>query len=171
MSRLLDLAAKKSEPKTPRHFFHEHSIQVFVWPDAWRDVATAQALNWSKVEFGQHTVDAVPEQRGVYAFCVSVKGSIMPSHGVLVYFGETSRTLRKRYKEYLRDCRMGAKRPKIDNLFKLWSKDLDFFFAPIDDDVCDLKKIEEALNDAVIPHCVTNDFSAEIRRTIPVLRG
>lgn len=171
MSELFDLAAKKSEPKTPLDYFREHRINVFVWPDAWRNAATAQALNWDKVDFGQHTVNAVPEKRGVYAFCVSVKGTIMPSHGVLVYFGETSRTLRKRYKEYVRDCRIGAKRPKFENLFKLWPNDLDFFFAAIDDDACDLKAIEKVLNDAVIPHCVSDDFSAEIRRIVPVLRG
>lgn len=171
MIELFDLAAKKSEPKAPLDYFREHKIDVYVWPDAWRNAATVQALNWDKVEFGHHTINNVPEKRGVYAFCVSVKGTIMPPHGVLVYFGQTSRTLRERYREYVRECRMGAKRPKFENLFKLWSNHLDFFFVPIDDDTCDLKVIEEALNDAVIPHCVTDDFSAEIRRIVPVLRG
>ncbi len=171
MSSLIDFAKKKSEPKTALDFYREHVVNVFVWPDAWREATVANDLNWEKVEFGAETVEAVPEQRGVYAFCICVKNSIMPPHGVLVYFGETSRTLRTRYKEYVRDSERGAKRPRFENLFRLWSGDLDFFFAPIDDDNCDLRQIEATLNDAVIPHCVTKDFSAEIRSIVPVLRG
>lgn len=171
MSSLFDLAQKKSEPKGPLDFYREHVVNVFVWPDAWRDAAAANALNWEKVEFGAETINEVPEQRGIYAFSICVKNSIMPTHGVLVYFGETSRTLRTRYKEYVRDSERGSKRPRFENLFRLWPNDLDFFFAPIDDNNCDLRAIERILNDAVIPHCVTKDFSAEIRRMVPVLRG
>ncbi|MEO1020437.1 MAG: hypothetical protein AAFY56_22515 [Pseudomonadota bacterium] len=168
---MFDLAKKKSDPKTPEDFLREHSFKVFLWPEAWRDAESAQALTWGKVEFGRGTINDVPEQRGVYAFCICLRGSIMPPHGVLVYFGETSRTLRTRYKEYVRDCKRGAKRPKFENLFSLWPDDLDFFYASIDDDACNLKDIEEALNDAVKPLCVTDDFSAEIRRIVPILRG
>lgn len=171
MSSLIDLAQNKSEPKTVEDYFREHVVNVFVWPEAWRKAETDNALNWGKVEFGAATVNDVPEQRGLYAFCICVKNSIMPPHGVLVYFGETSRTLRERYKEYVRDCERGAKRPRFQNLFRLWPGDLDFFYAPIEDDDCDLRVIEQTLNDAVIPHCVATDFSAEIRRIVPVLRG
>jgi len=171
LSRLFDLAQRKSVPKTTEDFFREHKLNVFVWPEAWRDARTLPDLNWAKVEFGQDTIPQVPETRGVYAFRICVRGSIVPPHGVIVYFGETSRTLRKRYKEYVRDCMRGAKRPKFEHLFTLWADDLDFFFAPIEDGTIDLKEIEKELNDAVIPHCVTADFSAEIRRIVPVLRG
>lgn len=171
MTNLIDLAAKKNVPKTVEDYFREHKINVYVWPAAWRNATAVHVLKWNRVDFCEATIGDVPEQRGVYAFCVSVKGSIMPPHGILVYFGETSRTLRIRYAEYIRDCRNGAKRPKFNNLFELWSNDLDFYFAPIDDDACNLNEIEELLNDAVIPCCVTHDFSAEIRRIVPVLRG
>lgn len=171
MSRLFDLAQRHTAPKTPQDFLREHRVNVFVWPDAWRDAQTGPVLSWGKVEFGRDTINDVPETRGVYAFCICVRGTIMPPHGVIVYFGETSRTLRQRYREYVRDCTRGAKRPKFEHLFALWPNDLDFFFAPIDDNNVDLKVIEEELNDAVIPHCVTDDFSAEIRRIVPVLRG
>lgn len=171
VSRLIDLAVKKNDPKTHVDFLREHRLNVFVWPDAWRDANVANQLNWEKVEFGINAVNDVPEQRGLYAFRICVKNTILPPHGVLVYFGETSRTLRQRYKEYVRDSQRGAKRPRFENLFRLWADDLDFFFAPIDDDNCDLRAIEKILSDAVIPHCSINDFSAEIRRIIPVLRG
>lgn len=170
MSRLYDIAAAKREVKEPIDYFRAHHLEVYVWPLAWGNAATAQELNWGRVEFGQDTKEDVPEKSGVYAFCVSVKGTIMPSHGVLVYFGQTY-NLRERYKQYLRDCKIGAKRPKFENLFNLWPDHLDFFFAPIDDTDCDLEEIEAILNDAVIPHCVTRDFSAEVRRMVKILRG
>lgn len=171
MSRLFDLARRESEPKGVKEFFKEHSFTVFLWPAAWRDAQSTEPLHWTKVEFGRGTIEDVPEVRGVYAFAICIKKSIMPSHGVLVYFGETTRTLRERYREYIRDSERGAKRPKFEELFDLWAEDLKFFFAPIQNAVCNLKTIETALNDAVIPYCVTKDFSAEIRRIVPILRG
>ena len=95
----------------------------------------------------------------------------MPTHGVLVYFGETSRTLRKRYREYLRESIRGAKRTRFRNLFDHWSSNLYFYFVPLPDEQVDLKSIEVDLNDAVLPYCVTDDFSAEIRQIVAILRG
>ena len=171
MTKLLDLAKKKSEPKEVADYFRDHSFDVFLWPDAWKSAQSDHALQWHKVEFGRSTIDAVPEIRGVYAFSISIRETIMPEHGILVYIGETSRTLRQRYREYVRDSIRGAKRTKLEYLFERWSSDLEFFFAPIADEDCNLKQIEMTLNDAVIPLCVTDDFSAEIRRLVPVLRG
>ena len=171
MSRLFDLARRRSQPKDVKDFFMDHSFRVFLWPEAWRDAQSAEPLHWTKVEFGRGTIEDVPEVRGVYAFTICIKNSIMPSHGVLVYFGETTRTLRDRYREYIRDSERGAKRTKFEDLFDLWADDLNFFFAPIHNAGCNLKTIERTLNDAVIPYCVTKDFSADIRRIVPILRG
>ena len=171
MPGLIDLARRKSEPKIALDYLREHSFLITLWPEAWQSAASVHALNWERVEFGRATIAAVPEQRGVYAFCVSMRGTIMPPHGVIVYFGETSRTLRQRYREYIRDSEKGSKRPRFSDLFNLWSENLDFYYAPIGDLTYDLKIIEEALNDAVIPHCVTHDFSAEVRQIVPILRG
>ena len=129
MSKLIDLVKEKSELKDVQDFFRQHSFKVFLWADAWRKVKTEYALQWNKVEFGKASVNKVPEVRGIYAFSISIKNSVMPSHGVIVYFGETSRTLRMRYTEYIRDSRHGAKRTKLKNLFDLWVSDLDFFLC------------------------------------------
>ena len=171
MSRLFDLVRKKSEPKDVEDYFREHSFTVFLWPTAWRDAQSPEQLHWTRVEFGRAAIEDVPALRGVYAFSICIKDSIMPSHGVIVYFGETTRTLRDRYREYIRDSERGAKRPKFAELFDLWAEHLDFIFAPIQNPACDLKTIERTLNDGVIPYCVTKDFSAEIRRIVPILRG
>lgn len=171
MSNLLDLVKTKSDTKGAENYFLEHAFKVYLWPEAWQNAKSDYGLRWHKVEFGKATIRDVPYVRGIYAFSICIKNSIMPSHGVIVYFGETSRPLRERYREYVRDSERGAKRPKFEHLFDLWSTDLDFFFAPIPDPNCNIKLIEAELNDAVIPFCVTKDFSAEIRRIVPILRG
>ena len=171
VNKVLDLAEKKSESKNAADYFREHSFTVFLWPEAWRSVTTDVDLEWGRVEFGKETIGDVPEVRGLYALSVSIKETIMPPHGVIVYFGETSRTLRARYREYIRDSLRGGKRRKFGYLFDLWSSDLYFFFAPLADEDIDLKEIELSLNDAVIPLCVTDDFSAEIRQMVAILRG
>ena len=124
MSRLFDLLRKKNESKDVANYFREHSFRVFLWPDAWRAAQSPEQLQWNRVEFGQATIEDVPEVRGIYAFSICIKRSIMPTHGVIVYFGETTRTLRDRYREYIRDSARGAKRIKIAELFDLWADNL-----------------------------------------------
>ena len=170
MADIIDLANRRSEPKTPLDFWRQHTVRTILWPLAWKDANAERPLNWERVEFSSRNADFVPQTRGVYAFSISIKNSIMPQQGAIVYFGETS-SLRRRYGEYIRARDRGPKRIKIGNLFDLWPNDLDFFFASIDDLGCDLESIEKTLNDAVIPHCVTDDFSAEIRRMVQILRA
>ena len=171
MNAILDLANSTPAPKTAADFYRAHTLSITIWPAAWRKAEVLADLDWDWVVFGRDTIEQVPEVRGIYALCISVKNSIMPNQqGPIVYFGETSRTLRKRYREYVRDSEKGAKRPKLQNLFELWSGNLDFFFAPVDDPDIDLRQIEKVLNDAALPIFVTNDFSAEIRRIVAVLR-
>ena len=171
MNSILDLANSTPARKTAEDYYRAHTLSITIWPEAWRLAEVEVALVWESVIFGRNTIEEVPEVRGIYALCISVKDSIMPRQlGPIVYFGETSRTLRKRYQEYVKDSEKGAKRPKLQYLFELWSGDLDFCFAPVADPGIDLKQIEKVLNDAALPIFVTNDFSAEIRRIVAVLR-
>ena len=170
MSDIIDLANRPMEPMGPVDYWRQHTVRTILWPRAWKNAAVSTPLHWGKVEFSADNANLIPRTRGVYAFSISIKASIFPCHGIIVYFGETS-SLRRRYREYIRDKERGPKRIKMGNLFNLWPDDLDFFFAEIEDPNFDLEQVEETLNDAVIPHCVTNDFSAEVRRLVAILRG
>ena len=175
MSRLIDLANKKKATKTTVDFLREHSFKVFLWPAAWKDAKVPVPLNWSEVEFTAASRNLIPKEKGIYAFVIEICDSIMPPHGVIAYIGQTGHesggTLRKRFGEYLRDKGRGSKRPLVEDLFTLWSADLKFCFAEIKDPTVDLHAVECTLNDAVIPRCVVNDFTAEIRSAVKVLRS
>jgi hypothetical protein len=148
-------------------------------PARWRSFAPSPPLLWRSIRFGDTTVNEVPEQRGVYAFVVQFQDHgtehlALPSHGYVMYAGITGhvgadRTLRHRYRDYLRDQRRG-KRVQIWSMLNKWADDLFFHYSVVDDSV-ELDQIELALNDAMIPPYVTNDFSAEVRALVRALKA
>ena len=175
LSSVIDLARRKNEPKTHLEFFQQHSFHTFVWPEAWRNVIPKAPLDWTEVDFEEASRDSIPKLKGVYAFKIFVRDTVMPQHGVIVYFGQTgagsSGTLRTRFGQYLRDKKKTPKRPLFAQLFELWGDDLVFCYAPTPWTKDEILSIESALNDAVVPWCVTNDFSAEVRAGVKVLRS
>lgn len=171
MQKSLDFAMQEPEPMDREANFRQHTLPVVLWPHAWRTADVGPPLKWSRVEFGKDTIARVPRVRGIYALSINIKKTVMPEHGILVYFGQTSRTLRKRYEEYIRESVRGAKRPRLRRLFDCWGSDMDFLYAPLVDNSHDLRTIELSLNDAVIPYGVVKDFSADVRQIVAILRG
>ena len=88
--------------------------------------------------------------------------------GITGHVGPT-RTLRVRYGDYLRDQRR-PKRLGIYSMLNNGSDHLFFHYSGVPQAAA-LDQLETALNDAVIPPYVTNDFSAEIRELVRVLRA
>lgn len=170
-----DLAASTALPRTAEDFYREHAFSVYLWPDLWREQAGAQPFAWTEVPFEEGSVGAVPAEQGIYAFKIRINNTIMPEHAVIVYFGQSGAgsqsNLKNRFRQYLRDRVRGAKRPKFQWLFSNWSDDLLFCFSSLDWTEAHLRKLENDLSDAVIPACSTLDFSARIRRIVPVLRN
>ena len=164
-----------AQSKTAEDFYRDHAFDVYLWPDLWRKQAGAQPYVWTEVPFEESSVDAVPAEQGIYAFKIRINNTIMPEHAVIVYFGQSGAgsqsNLRNRFRQYLRDRARGAKRPKFRWLFSNWSNDLTFCFASLNWAAADLLKLENDLSDAVIPVCSTQDFSARIRRIVPILRN
>ncbi|HET9637666.1 MAG TPA: hypothetical protein VFP12_00495 [Allosphingosinicella sp.] len=152
---------------------------VILAPEQWQSFAPLMALEWQAVRFGADTQATVPESRGIYAFIVqfqdhSLLPLALPPHGYVMYCGITGRrgsqrTLRERYGDYLKEQRR-PKRFSLWSMLNKWQNDLFFHFSPIAD-VVDLDATEIALNDAIIPPYVTNDFSAEVRALVRVLRA
>src|SRR5689334_23077073 len=72
-------------------------------------------LSWQKIRFAPANVEAIVEKPGVYALIIQHETNALPPHGYILYFGQTGapkkkdakgnkvRTLRDRYKDYLRD--------------------------------------------------------------------
>jgi hypothetical protein len=151
---------------------------VVLAPVQWRKFIPSPALDWQNVKFGTGTIDKVPEQRGIYAFVVQFQDHAaaalrLPGHGYVMYAGITgergvNRTLRDRFCDYLREINRG-KRVQIWSMLNKWKDDFYFHYALVDQ-TTDLARLELALNDAIIPPYVTNDFSAAIRPLARVLR-
>ena len=156
--------------------FHQRFV---LDPARWRGFVPVPPLNWQSVRFSAEARADIPQQRGIYAFVLQFQDHVngplpLPMHGYILYAGITGhigaeRTLRDRYGDYLRDKRR-AKRRRIHHMLNLWPDDLYFHYSVVDDAV-ELDKLELALNDAMIPPFVTNDFSAEVRPLVNVLRG
>lgn len=157
----------------------EYQQHVLLAPTRWHGFVPASPLNWSYVKFEAANQLAVPDVRGIYAFVVQFQDHAqlpiaLPPHGYIMYAGVTgevavNRTLRDRYGDYLRD----QKRPKRRSIWLMlnrWKDDLYFHYAPVDA-AFDLGAAEDALNDAIIPPYVTQDFSAEVRELVRALRA
>src|SRR4051794_9892130 len=95
------------------------------------------ALQWQQIPFRPENADAVVEQPGVYAFAITHSQPGLPPHGYVLYIGEVgaksgpSRTLRARYKDYLREKSRG-KRPAVAYFLNAWETCLVFHFAVLD---------------------------------------
>jgi hypothetical protein len=150
-------------------------LQSFlVSPDLWRTSRVRIPLSWNYLKFQAQNHVHVPKQPGVYAFIVRHVNNHFPGHGFIMYFGITGHdgsqgTLYSRYQQYLAEQKFN-KRAKVHYMLVAFSEDLHFAFSPITDKRINLKALEEALNDAVMPWAVVNDFSAEIRPVAKALR-
>jgi hypothetical protein len=157
----------------------KYQQRVVLHPRRWRSFKPATPLTWESVRFGSGSVQDVPQQRGIYTFVVHfqdyTKGPFaLPTHGYILYGGITGaraqhRTLRDRFQEYLREKQRG-KRVNIHRMLNTWPKDLFFYYAVVGQST-DLGALELALNDAVIPPFVENDFSAAVRPLVKALRS
>lgn len=131
-------------------------------------------LNWQKLRFNENNKASISNERGIYAFVVSIANTLIPQHGYIVYIGITGarnpRSLKARYADYLRERRLGSKRPRIRTMFSLWGDHLDFWFAPCPDTDLDLEVLERELNTLIIPPFVEKDFEDWARGDIKILR-
>ena len=128
-------------------------------------------LNWNCINFGnKNEENKIPNERGIYAFVIGHPNDILPPHGHVIYIGiagkQSKRSIRKRYKDYLNRRAILNKRPKLALAFGIWHDVLQFYFAPVKDDVSskNLEKLEKQLNTALMPPCSTRDLEAETRR-------
>src|SRR2546428_404075 len=72
-------------------------------------------LPWQQIPFREENADSIVEEPGVYAFAIAHSQPGLPPHGYVLYIGEVGgksgpdRTLRARFKEYLREKTRGKR--------------------------------------------------------------
>ena len=129
------------------------------------------SLDWHSIKYGEEAeLSNVPnDKRGVYAFVVQQRSAVLPPHGYVLYIGiaghDSPRSLRERYKDYLNQKKV-MKNVRIARMIGTWYEVLQFFFAPIGDDISseELKTLECQLNTALMPPFAEKDLEAETKR-------
>jgi len=117
------------------------------------------SLVWSYVSYGNPAqLELVPaDKRGIYAFTISHPHNVLPPRAYVLYIGiagrDSDRPLRDRYKDYLNAKKVCKERPHIANILGNWHSVMQFFFAPIDDQVSpnDLKTLEKQPSGSLQP--------------------
>ena len=125
-------------------------------------------FDWQEVKFENSNLSKIPDEKGIYAFSIRSSKQFMPVHCYVVYVGITTRTLKQRCSEYMKEQNKDFKRrPKIYRMLQVWKEVLYFSYACIENNEEEnLKIYEQAINDALLPPFVTNDFTAEVRQAI-----
>ena len=127
-------------------------------------------LQWRQIPFRKDNVNSILDEPGVYAFAINHSQPGLPPHGYVLYIGQvggksgSKRTLRARFKDYLREKTGRTKRHHVAFFLNNWGACLVFHFASLDPDTVDLLDVERRLNDAMIPPFSRGDFSPEIRQ-------
>ena len=142
-------------------------------PVRWKQSRVTVPLSWVGVRFEATNRTQVPDASGIYCFIVRHENDHFPPHSYLMYIGITgahnrTRTLRNRFSDYIRE-QTHNKRPRIHYMLTKYAHDLFFYFVAVDGNNIPLEQLEADLNDALVPPCVTNDFSAEVRRHVRAL--
>lgn len=145
----------------------------FLSPVQWGQCGIDLNLEWTTIKFTQENRATVPRESGLYAFTVSPSVTDVFAHHYLMYLGQagagTTNTLHARYQDYITPSKV-LKRPRIQRLMSLWPDHIWYSYAALDSTAHDLKAIERALNDALLPPCVAGDFSTVIRRAVGAFR-
>ena len=138
-------------------------------PTLWDQYRGPDDLEWNCVSFCRKDLGIIPNDPGVYAFCVqpSIGGNLCGSY--LLYVGKTDRGLRTRCREYLRKAEADSERPKLLLMLRLFAGTdyLRFCFAVVRK--TDPALIEASLLEATVPPACTV-LPASVRPAVDAFR-
>lgn len=144
----------------------EYVQQFLLSPERWSTL-DIPVYEWQSIHFAEGNAVSIPKTRGIYCFVVKCNSELVPSHGYIMYVGitgnENKRTLRDRYREYVREM-VRAKRYNIHYMLNMWENHLYFNFIEVHDTSVDLSKIERNLISALFPPYNTTDFLGDLRK-------
>lgn len=147
-----------------------HIRKFLLHPEYWNDVNNQipYRLRWKGYKFEKKSNAKIPNHKGVYCFVVSPQIPNFFGTKYLFYVGQTTRTLRERFYEYLNDQKgKGKPRAKVYEMLKLYQDSLYFFCSNINDNG-QIDEVERKLLDTFVPHINTSIPKAKIN---PELRN
>ena len=139
-----------------------HAHRFFLWPRAWLGFANNIPLAWQLNRLATVEAPNVPASPGVYSLLVRPEIADHPACSYLMYVGKT-RSLRRRFREYLLREKQETGRPKIFRLLMKYPDHVWFCFANTPLDAID--ELEDALIRAYMPP-MNDQFPVEVRRVI-----
>lgn len=159
-----DVVGPKPEPEKN---VRDYRVGFLLLKEQWDAYTTPKIpLNWKCVKFEENNKKKIPTEKGIYAFVVEPRIDQFPSHGYVMYIGETGheskRHLRKRFGDYLYDAKK-PKRKLIHSMLTTWTGYLYFYYVEVDSSQMDIiKELERELLDTFTPPYVQEGYSAEI---------
>lgn len=132
-------------------------------PKRWIDFCDRYELGWTYTPFEESSVNQVSDCAGVYCFHLGHFLNCLPAWGLALYGGMSRTSLRERCRAYFgeRDSRYG--RPAVRKFLNVFAGELTFAWAPVDTSSVNLKRLEEEMNDAMMPPYSKRDFSVNVR--------
>lgn len=132
-------------------------------PARWTAFEGRDDLNWIGIPFEERAINRVPRSQGFYCFFVGPPGGVLPPVGYPMYVGRTSRTLRERFQEYLREQHDTAGRTHVRKFLNVFEGELTFMCSEFNGAYDELVATERALLDAIMPAYSDSGYSAEVR--------
>lgn len=132
-------------------------------PARWVAFHSANALTWDEIPFNAQSLQTVPQVQGVYCFVVGPPPTSLPSVRYPMYVGQTKRTLRQRFQEYLRERDDPAGRYHVRKFLNVFDGELTFMCAQFSGTYQALVRMERDVMDAVMPAYSDRGYSAEVR--------
>jgi len=145
-----------------------HIRKFLLYPPYWTDVKNRfnHRLNWRSIKFAKRNLNRLPNDKGIYCFVVVPDYPNFFPNKYLFYVGQTTRTLKERFGEYLNDQEgKGKPRPKIFEMLSFYKNCLHFYYASISSN-SQIDEVEQKLLNSFVPHINTDIPVAKIKREL-----
>ena len=137
-------------------------VKLPLYPSRWQKFCEKYQLTWDFTLFESNHADQVPEEPGLYCFYIGHDFNCLPKFGLCLYGGITKRTLRIRFKEYVREQNRENGRPWVKKFLKVFQGELSFGWTIVENSTNNLSTLEKEFNDAMMPPYSIRNFSAEV---------
>lgn len=131
-------------------------------PKRWNKYCDKYKHNWNFTPFAPNRANQIPEMPGLYCFYIGHELKCLPRIGLSLYGGITKRTLKIRFKEYLKEKDNDRGRIPVRKFLNVFDGELLFGWVIVEDTSI-LSQLEKDFNDAMMPPYSIKDFSAKVR--------
>lgn len=136
-----DIIDEQDEMKT-------HSHNFVLWKRKWKEFNNTDTINWDIYKLQDSERVNIPEESGVYTILVQPRIANHPFCSYLMYVGKT-KSLRRRFGEYLNEKDRETGRPKMLRLLNKYSGYTWFCFCVVSEEK--ITNVEEDLITAYMP--------------------